>query len=256
MRLKIVAGNWKMNNSIHEAEALISQTLSQSPDVRGNQVNIFAVPFPYLITSATLIQNNNSFAIAAQNCSSFAKGAYTGEVSAAMLASMNIAYCLVGHSERRTLFNEDTHVLVQKLHLLIQNGIRPIWCCGENLEQRNSKKHFELINSQLSNELFSLSHQEFEKVIIAYEPIWAIGTGITASAEQAQEMHHFIRNQIANKYNHEVANNTSILYGGSCNADNAKQLFSLADVDGGLIGGASLQSESFVKLISAMHELY
>jgi triosephosphate isomerase len=256
MRLKIVAGNWKMNNNVIEAQTLINNTLNQSPDLGANQLNLFAVPFPYLMMASALIKKNTSYAIAAQNCSSFAKGAYTGEVSAAMLASLEIPYCLVGHSERRTIFNEDSKVLFEKLNQLLQNNIKPIWCCGESFEDRNKHNYLKVIANQMQNEVFKLDKEAFSKVIIAYEPVWAIGTGLTASAEQAQEMHQFIRNEIANKYDIDVANQTSILYGGSCNADNAKQLFSLADVDGGLIGGASLQSESFVKLISSMHELH
>jgi triosephosphate isomerase len=173
-----------------------------------------------------------------------------------MLASLGIPFCLVGHSERRTIFNENAEVLIEKIKQLLKNRIRPIWCCSENLEQRNTNAHFEVIAAQLKAELFTLDKEEFKNVIIAYEPIWAIGTGLTASATQAQEMHQFIRNEIAINYDLEVANQTTILYGGSCNAENAKELFSLADVDGGLIGGASLQPESFVKLISSMHELH
>jgi len=256
MRLKIVAGNWKMNTSIREAETLIKNTLELSPDEFADQVTIFAVPFPYLTLAAQLINNSKGFAVAAQNCSSFEKGAYTGEVSAAMLAGMGISYCLVGHSERRTLFNETSATLLDKVKLLLQNGIRPIWCCGENLEMRNNKRYFEVVSAQLDQEIFKLNKAEFSNVIIAYEPVWAIGTGLTASPLQAQEMHQFIRNEIAQKYDREIADHTTILYGGSCNAENSKELFSLADVDGGLIGGASLQAESFVKLISSMHELH
>jgi triosephosphate isomerase len=256
MRLKIVAGNWKMNNDINEAQALINSTLEHSPHTGSNQLNLFAVPFPYLMRASELVSKYKGFAIAAQNCSSFAKGAYTGEVSATMLASLNISYCLVGHSERRTLFNEKAQTLLDKLNQLLQHHIQPIWCCGEQLEDRNSQNYFNVIANQLHQEVFMLDKASFSKVFIAYEPVWAIGTGLTASAEQVQEMHQFIRNEIANKYGIEVADQTSILYGGSCNADNAKQLFSLADVDGGLIGGASLQPESFVKLISTMYELY
>ena len=256
MRLKIVAGNWKMNNTINEAQTLIIKTLQQSPKIGANQLTIFAVPFPFLYTASNFVKEKSQFAVAAQNCSSYAKGAYTGEVSATMLASLGIPFCLVGHSERRTIFNENAEVLIEKMKQLLKNRIRPIWCCGESLEQRNTNAHFEVIAAQLKAELFTLDKEEFKNVIIAYEPIWAIGTGLTASATQAQEMHQFIRNEIAINYDLEVANQTTILYGGSCNAENAKELFSLADVDGGLIGGASLQSESFVKLISSMHELH
>jgi triosephosphate isomerase len=256
MRLKIVAGNWKMNNSIEEAQNLINNTLEQSPKMGLNQLNIFAVPFPYLMMAKTLIAQNDGFAVAAQNCSSYEKGAYTGEVSASMLASLKIPFCLVGHSERRNLFNENAAILYNKLNQLLLNNISPIWCCGEQFEDRTNNNYLNVISKQLNNEVFKLDRSSFSKVIIAYEPVWAIGTGLNASAEQAQEMHQFIRNEIATKYDNELAEQTSILYGGSCNADNSKQLFSLTDVDGGLIGGASLQSESFVKLISTMHELY
>lgn len=256
MRLKFVAGNWKMNNTILEAEALIKQTLLQSPQTGTAQLNLFAVPFPYLPLAHALVEQHKGFAIAAQNCAAFEKGAYTGEVSAAMLASLQIPYCLVGHSERRSIFNENSNTLFDKLNQLLQHGIKPIWCCGEQLEDRNNNNHFKVIAQQLVQEVFKLEADAFSQVIIAYEPVWAIGTGLTASPAQAQEMHEFIRKEIATKYNSEVANHTSILYGGSCNAENASQLFSLADVDGGLIGGASLKAESFVKLISAMHELH
>ncbi len=202
-----------------------------------HQLNIFAVPFPYLTMAEALIANNNGFSVAAQNCSSYTKGAYTGEVSAAMLASLHIPFCLVGHSERRSLFNENAVILNDKLNQLLSNNIRPIWCCGEHLEDRNNNNYLKVIAQQLNEEVFKLDKESFLKVVIAYEPVWAIGTGLTASAAQAQEMHQFIRSEIANKYDTEVAEQTSILYGGSCNADNAEQLFSLADVDGGLIGG-------------------
>jgi triosephosphate isomerase len=256
MRLKIVAGNWKMNNTINEAQTLIKETLSNSPEMKENQLNLFAVPFPYLMLAHGLVHEHAGFAIAAQNCSSYDKGAYTGEVSAAMLASMQIPYCLVGHSERRSIFNENAATLLDKLKQLIKHGIKPIWCCGEQLEDRNNNNHFKIISEQLAQEVFQLEEEVFSQVIIAYEPVWAIGTGLTASPAQAQEMHAFIRNEIALKFQQKVAQKTTILYGGSCNAENATQLFSLADVDGGLIGGASLKAESFVKLISSMHELH
>jgi triosephosphate isomerase len=256
MRLKIVAGNWKMNNTINEASLLINQTIAQSPDTGAQQLNIFAVPYPYLSQAKALVEQHAGYAIAAQNCSSYAQGAYTGEVSTAMLASLGIEYCLVGHSERRTIFNENSSQLLEKLNLLLQHHIVPIWCCGENLEDRNNHNFFSVVGNQLKNEVFKLSKEAFGSIVIAYEPVWAIGTGLTASPEQAQEMHAFIRNEISEKYDNEVAESTTILYGGSCNAENAKSLFSLKDIDGGLIGGASLKSESFVKLISIMHELH
>lgn len=256
MRLKIVAGNWKMNHTFSEAKSLIHETLTQSPATGEQQLNIFAVPFPYLGLAKELTHQYSNFAVAAQNCASYAQGAYTGEVSAAMLASMGVKYCLVGHSERRTIFNESSSVLLNKLELLLQNKVIPIWCCGEMLEERMNHQFFNTVAAQLKKEVFSLEKELFSKVVIAYEPVWAIGSGLTASPEQAQEMHAFIRNEVSLRYDSNTAENTSILYGGSCNADNAKELFKLKDVDGGLIGGASLKSESFVKLISIMHELY
>jgi triosephosphate isomerase len=256
MRLKIVAGNWKMNHYINEAEALITETLHSSPQVAHNHLNIFAVPFPYLTMAQNQVKHHKGFAVAAQNCSSFEAGAYTGEVSPGMLASIGVSHCLVGHSERRSIFNEKSSELLHKLQLLIKHGITPIWCCGEQLNDRNQMHHFEVVSKQLNDEVFQLNEQDFSRIIIAYEPVWAIGTGLTASPAQAQEMHAFIRSKITSKYHHQVAEQTSILYGGSCNADNAAELFALADVDGGLIGGASLKAASFVKLISIMHELH
>ncbi len=255
MPLKIVAGNWKMNLLFHEAEALIREVIEKSPDNENAPLNIFAVPFPYLNLAQNLTQGTKNFAAAAQNCSSFKSGAYTGEVSASMLASLNIKYCLVGHSERRTIFKENADELVAKMNLLLENHIIPIWCCGESLNERKQNKQFDVIQHQMNTEVFTLTQDLFEKVVIAYEPVWAIGTGLSATAEQAQEIHSFIRKSISKKYSDDTANKTSILYGGSCNVDNSKELFSLKDVDGGLIGGASLKSDSFVKIISTMHEL-
>jgi triosephosphate isomerase len=256
MRLKIVAGNWKMNNTKIEAEALISATLAQAIPSTEKQLNLFVVPYPYLMMAGALTEKFSNYGIAAQNCSSFEAGAYTGEVSAAMLASMGVSHCLVGHSERRSIFNEHSTTLLNKINLLLANQLIPIWCCGELQSHRENRQHFQIVKKQLEDEVFQLHDHDFSKVVIAYEPVWAIGTGLTASPEQAQEMHAFIRNEISKKYNERVADQTTILYGGSCNAGNAKELFSLLDVDGGLIGGASLKAESFVKLISIMYELH
>ena len=256
MRYKIVAGNWKMNTNLDEAKKLIADIQKNVSNVKMGQLNIIAVPFPFIPIALELTQGNKSLEIAAQNCAAHAKGAYTGEVSADMLQSMGVKYCIVGHSERRTIFKENSFDIQQKVELLQANKIVPIWCCGESLEERNHNQHFSVIKEQLQSELFSLSSLDVEQIIVAYEPVWAIGTGLTASPEQAQEMHEFIRTEIAKKYDQNTSNAISILYGGSCNADNANTLFSLPDVDGGLIGGASLKADSFAKLISTMHELH
>ncbi len=256
MRLKIVAGNWKMNNTKQEAEDLITKTLKHAANVSTQQLVIFAVPFPYLQQSVILTQGNKGFAVAAQNCASHAKGAYTGEVSAAMLASLQITYCIVGHSERRVIYKENSDDIIKKCSLLLEHQISPIWCCGESIDDRKNGNYLDIIENQLEHEVFKLSEASFAKVIIAYEPIWAIGTGLTASADQAQEVHQFIRKKIEKKYSSEMANKIPILYGGSCTPENAGELFAQKDIDGGLIGGASLKADSFVKLISRMNELY
>ena len=191
------------------------------------------------------------YSVGAQNVSNFESGAYTGEVAANMLHSMGIEYCIIGHSERRKYFNETDEQLFLKAELLLKNDILPIFCCGELLPEREANKHFDVVKNQLENAVFRLEPLDFAKIIIAYEPVWAIGTGVTATSEQAQEMHAFIRSLISDKYGKEIAKNTSILYGGSCNAQNAKELFANSDVDGGLIGGASLKADDFLKIIDS-----
>lgn len=250
MRRKIIAGNWKMNMSFSEADDLLAQIIADIAD-NGKPVDVDVVicpPAVYLELATDLASNKQVF-IGAQNVSSFEDGAYTGEISAAMLESIEVDYCIVGHSERRKYFNENDEELASKVKLLLAHGITPIFCCGELLDDRNDDRHMEVVSNQIKNTLFHLAGEEFQKLVIAYEPVWAIGTGKTATPEQAQEMHAFIRALIAKKYSGETADQCSILYGGSCNASNAAELFSKQDVDGGLIGGASLKADDFAIII-------
>jgi triosephosphate isomerase (TIM) len=249
MRKQIVAGNWKMNKTYEEALALVSEVAFMANDEVNSGVQvIMATPFPYLIPLNKYLDKSPNIALAAQNCNDKASGAYTGEVSASMLASIDIKYVLIGHSERRQYFAESNAQLKDKVDLALASGITPIFCCGESLELRNGPDFLAFVANQLTESLFHLSPEEFSKIVIAYEPIWAIGTGLTASSEQAQEMHAYLRAHIATKYGPEIADNLSILYGGSCNEKNAAELFACADVDGGLIGGASLKSREFVNI--------
>ncbi len=251
MRKKIVAGNWKMNTLKEEAHELASEIIKLLTDEKITAFVILAPPFIHLSTVMEIIKNEKRISVAAQNCSDKKSGAYTGEVSAAMIKSHGASAVIIGHSERRSYFNETDAMLAEKVKLALENNLQPIFCCGETLHQRESKKHFDVINEQLTNGLFHLTAADFTKSVIAYEPVWAIGTGVTASPDQAQEMHKFIRDIVSKKYGESVADDTSILYGGSCNEKNAKELFALADVDGGLIGGASLKAESFVAIIKS-----
>jgi triosephosphate isomerase len=250
MRRKIIAGNWKMNMSFSEADDLLALIIADIAD-NGKPVNVDVVicpPAVYLELATDLASNKQVF-VGAQNVSSFEDGAYTGEISAAMLESIEVDYCIVGHSERRKYFNENDEELASKVKLLLAHGITPIFCCGELLDDRNDDRHMEVVSNQIKNTLFHLAGEEFQKLVIAYEPVWAIGTGKTATPEQAQEMHAFIRALIAKKYSGATADQCSILYGGSCNASNAAELFSKQDVDGGLIGGASLKADDFAIII-------
>ena len=251
MRKHIVAGNWKMNKTFEEADDLLNSIMEQleQVDLNGTQV-IVCPPFPYL-EMASDYANDSYFMVGAQDVSTEEMGAFTGEISAPMLKSMELDYCIVGHSERRQYHHETNQQIAQKVNQLLRNEIKPIVCCGEVLEERESNKQFEVVGSQIREGLFHLSAEEFGNIIIAYEPVWAIGTGKTATPAQAQEMHAYIRGLIAEKYGQEVADNCSILYGGSCKPGNAKELFSNPDVDGGLIGGASLKAEDFVAIATA-----
>ena len=250
MRKKIVAGNWKMNENLQEGLAL-AQELDTA--LKGKSVNcdvVIGTPFVHLATVANAI-DTSKIGVAAQNCADKVSGAYTGEVSAEMVASTGAKYVILGHSERRAYYHETPGILKEKVLLALANNLTPIFCIGEVLEEREAEKHFEVVKSQIEESLFGLSSEDFSKIVLAYEPVWAIGTGKTATAAQAQEMHAFIRKTLAEKYGEEVADNTSILYGGSANASNAKELFSNPDVDGGLIGGASLGVDKFMPIIEA-----
>lgn len=251
MRKKIVAGNWKMNNSFQEADDLIFDIVKQVDNSGNNGVEVVVCPpFPYLELATDITENDRVF-IGAQNVSNKESGAYTGEISALMLKSVEVKYCIIGHSERRKYFNESNEFLAEKVDICLKHDITPIFCCGELLEERESENHFNIVKNQLTESLFHLELKDIKKVVIAYEPVWAIGTGVTASPAQAQEMHAFIRKIISEKYSKSTAERISILYGGSCNAKNAKELFSNPDVDGGLIGGASLKADDFYKIINS-----
>ena len=250
MKNKIVAGNWKMNKTFPEAEELLVAIAEGLDEVSLETEVVLCPPFLYLEMASDVSEESN-FMVGAQNVSWAENGAYTGEVSAEMIKSAGADFCIVGHSERRTFFKETDDQLRKKVDLLIAQDILPIFCIGEQLADREANNHFHIVENQLKNGLFHLSNDQFEQVIIAYEPVWAIGTGLTATPAQAQEMHAFIRKKIEEKYGTQQAYNTYILYGGSCNAQNALELFSCNDVDGGLIGGASLKCEEFIEIIKA-----
>jgi len=256
MRPKIVAGNWKMNKTRSEATQLITEIIDGLKDTHGGKTKaIIAAPFPFLSDAFSLTEKISSIGVAAQNCSSLESGAYTGEVSAAMIASTGVKYVIIGHSERRMYFNETATELAQKIKAALKNNLIPIFCIGENLEQRNSNKQNEVVISQVQDVLSSFSKEDISKCIIAYEPVSAIGTGVTATSAQAQEMHLLIRNCLEKVTDSKTSNSLQILYGGSCNAENAKELFSCPDVDGGLIGGASLKADSFLSIINTANSL-
>ena len=241
-----------MNKTFDEADELVNNIMSllEEKNLGDNTMMIICPPFPYL-EMCTDYSNESYFAVGAQNVNDNDKGAYTGEVSAAMLASMEVAYCIVGHSERRAYYGETDAIVARKVDQLLKNGIRPIVCCGEVLDERKAGKHLDVVRRQITDGLFHLTKEQFGEIVIAYEPIWAIGTGKTATAEQAEEIHAYIRSIIAEKYGQAVADDTSILYGGSCKASNAPELFSKPDIDGGLIGGASLKAPDFKGIIDA-----
>ena len=252
MRKQIAAANWKMNLTLTEGEALLDAINAKPHSLTPNQEAIFAVPFPYISMAQAKVGAKTNVYVAAQNCSNKLSGAYTGEVSVTMLQSMCVKYVVIGHSERREYFNESNELLAQKVDICLENKTTPIFCCGEPLEIRESATQNEYVAKQLSESLFHLTEDAISHVVIAYEPIWAIGTGKTASSDQAQEMHAFIRSQIAGKYGASVADGISILYGGSVKSANAVEIFSQPDVDGGLVGGASLIADEFVAIINAL----
>ncbi len=251
MRRKIVAGNWKMNNSLNRGIELATEINKKVRKQEENDVSVILAP-PYIhLSNISRIIDKDSISIAAQNCSSEPKGAFTGEISVKMIKSTGAEYIIIGHSERREYFKETSDTLKKKVTLTIENSLTPIFCIGEQLSDRKSNNHFNIIKTQLEEALFDLPSNWMGKIILAYEPVWAIGTGVTASAEQAQEMHAFIRKTVADKFGKEVADNISILYGGSCKPSNAKELFANADVDGGLIGGAALSADDFFTIINS-----
>lgn len=250
MRKNIVAGNWKMNKTLQEGVALAKELNEVLASKTPNCDVVIGTPFIHLATVAATV-DTKKIGVAAQNCANKESGAYTGEVSAAMVKSTGAEYVILGHSERREYYNETSAILNDKVALALANGLTPIYCCGEALDIRNAEKQNEFVKNQLEETIFNLSAEDFKKLVIAYEPIWAIGTGVTASTEQAQDMLKFIRSIIAEKFGQEIADNTSILYGGSCNAKNAPELFAQPDIDGGLIGGASLKAADFVAIIDA-----
>lgn len=253
MRTNIVAGNWKMNNTFKEADDLIFDIVKFIEDNPQDNASVILCPPAVYLEMATDHANESDVFIGAQNVSNFESGAYTGEISAKMLASIGVEYCIIGHSERRKYFNETHEVLAEKVNMVLKHDIVPIFCCGELLPEREAGDHFSVVQKQLKDSLFMLTKADFANVVVAYEPVWAIGTGVTASSEQAQEMHKYIRGLIADKYDKETAENTTILYGGSCNAQNAKELFANPDVDGGLIGGASLKAADFIKIVQSFN---
>jgi triosephosphate isomerase len=252
MRKQIAAANWKMNLTLTEGEALLDAINAKPHSLAPNQEAIFAVPFPYISMAQAKVGDKTNVYVAAQNCSNKLSGAYTGEVSVTMLQSMCVKYVVIGHSERREYFNESNELLAQKVNICLENKTTPLFCCGEPLEIRESATQNEYVAKQLADSLFHLNANSIKHVVIAYEPIWAIGTGKTASSDQAQEMHAFIRSHIASKYGATIADSISILYGGSVKSANAIEIFSQPDVDGGLVGGASLIADEFVAIINAL----
>jgi triosephosphate isomerase len=246
MRRNIVAGNWKMNKKFPDGINLIREIKDKSGSL--NNVKLIISP-PYIfLNDASNLTSDSDIKIAAQNCSNEESGAFTGEISTSMLKSANVSHVILGHSERRAYYGETDELINQKIKLCIKHNLIPIVCCGEVLEERESDEHFTVVSTQLKGMFNAIAPDEFKQIIIAYEPVWAIGTGKTASPDQAQEMHQFIRKIITDSYGLEIANDLSILYGGSCKPSNAKELFANADVDGGLIGGASLNADDFLAI--------
>ena len=250
MRTKIVAGNWKMNTVVSEGKELVDGILSKLSTVPSDVQLIVAPPFTHLSEVASKLAGS-SIALAAQNCADHEKGAYTGEVSVAMLKSVGCSYVILGHSERREYYGETSETLVTKVKLALAAGLKPIFCVGEVKDERVAGKHFEVVGKQIEEVLFTLTAEEMAQVVIAYEPVWAIGTGLTATSEQAQEIHAYIRKALADKFGAALAEEITILYGGSCKPSNAPELFAQPDIDGGLIGGAALKAEDFIGIATS-----
>lgn len=252
MRKQIAAANWKMNLTYQQGEQLMNDLLQTPHSLKEHQLAVFGIPFPYLTMVIEKLKGKAHTGVAAQNCSQHKAGAYTGETSAEMLQSIGVEFVILGHSERREYFHETNQLLAEKLNSALSYGLTPIFCCGESLSIREAETQNIFVETQLRESLFHLSAADLQKIVIAYEPIWAIGTGKTASAEQAQDMHAHLRSVLAAQYGTEVANTISILYGGSVKGSNAAEIFGKPDVDGGLVGGASLKADEFAQIINAL----
>jgi triosephosphate isomerase len=252
MRKQIAAANWKMNLTFQQGEQLIDDIFNAGIHLKDYQQAVLAVPSPYLIMAQTKLSAATNYFVSAQNCYNKKSGAYTGEISVEMLHSIGIKYCVIGHSERREYFNESNQMLAEKIMLCLEYDITPIFCCGEPLSIREAATQNSFVETQLRESLFNFNAGQLQKIAIAYEPIWAIGTGKTATTEQAQEMHAHVRSVLAEQYGNSAAETISILYGGSVKANNAKELFSCKDVDGGLVGGASLVAKDFIEIIRSL----
>lgn len=251
-RKQIAAANWKMNLTFQQAQSLLNELFADKIELSQDQYIALGVPFPYLSLAVDKVKTLDHVGIAAQNCYTQKSGAYTGETSAEMIASMGIQYVILGHSERREYFLESNQMLAEKVNIALANGLTPIFCCGEALSIRDANAQNEYVGKQLQESLFHLSADELKKIVIAYEPIWAIGTGKTATAEQAQEMHAHLRKVLSVQYGSDVASLIPILYGGSVKGSNAREIFGQPDVDGGLVGGASLKADEFLQVIAGL----
>ena len=252
MRQQIAAANWKMNLTITQAEELLDKLFQQPKQLSAHQKVVLAVPFPYLTLAKSKVKGHQQYFVAAQNCSNKKSGAYTGETSVEMLQSLGVEYVVLGHSERREYFGESNALLAEKVDIVLSYGLIPIFCCGEPLQVREADTQNAFVEQQLKESLFHLPADQLSKIVIAYEPIWAIGTGKTATAEQAQEMHDHLRNVLTAQYGKATADTVPVLYGGSVKGSNAKEIFSKPDVDGGLVGGASLIANDFAQIIDAL----
>jgi triosephosphate isomerase len=251
MRKKIVAGNWKMNMELTEGLKLAESVDTYFRLKPSKAEVVLCTPYIHL-AGVSQILKDGKVCLGAQNCSSEPSGAYTGEISPAMILSTGAGYVIIGHSERRSYYHEDNTILNRKTKLALSTGLKVIFCCGEVLGERESGKYFDVVRNQIENGLFNIPAEDMKNVVVAYEPVWAIGTGLTATPEQAQEMHQFIRGLFSEKYGKEIADNLTILYGGSCKPSNAAEIFSKPDVDGGLIGGAALKKDDFTAIVEAV----
>jgi triosephosphate isomerase len=248
MRRQIVAGNWKLNKNIQESQALANELKALEAELSGKNVEVVVCPSTINAYAVAEVLKGSKIGVGVQNCYTKESGAFTGETSVSMVKAAGAGYVILGHSERREYFGESDQFLADKVKTVLAAGLTPIFCCGETLSQREAGIHFDFVKGQLTAGLFDLSEADFRKVVIAYEPIWAIGTGVTASSAQAQEIHKILRDHVASKYGQAVADDCSLLYGGSCKASNAQELFACPDVDGGLIGGASLVAREFIDI--------